>query len=270
MPACLFAIRYYLLKARPPRGPSQEENSLELAPFQVNPELDPGQLSQKYRVSGRLHIASFLDPGGAEALHSHLEHEVPWSYFLFSKNHLWEVAPESRRDYTPEQEDALYDLVYSAVQDGYAFIYETNQLTMRDANGTNKRAPHTPLIASFESFLSSRMFMDFARRVTGEGDIVRAEANATCFREGQFLAAHDDSAASTRRVAFVVNLSRSWRPEWGGLLEFISPSGHVEEAFVPFFNSLNLFRVPQAHAVSCVTPFASGPRLAISGWLHAQ
>jgi SM-20-related protein len=243
---------------------------LELVPFQVNAELDAGQLSQRFRANGRLHIPSFLNLEGAEALYGHLEHEIPWSYFLFSKNHLWEVVPETRRQYTPEQEEALYDLAYSAAQNGYAFIYETNQLTMQDANGTNKRAPHTPLIASFELFLSSGIFIEFARLVTGENDIVRAEANATCFRAGQFLAAHDDSAASTRRVAFVVNLSRSWRPEWGGLLEFISPSGHIEEAFVPFFNSLNLFRVPQAHAVSCVTPFASGPRLAISGWLHAQ
>lgn len=237
--------------------------------FQMNPELDPGQLGEVFRAKHRVHIPAFLTGTGAEVLHQHLAGEVAWSYFLFSKSRLWEVTPATRRGYTREQEQELYRLAYAAVQDGYGFIYETNQLTTQDANGAKQRVPHTALIGSFASFLNSALFLDFARRLTGAHDIVRAEANATCFRPGQFLAAHDDSAAATRRVAFVVNLGRAWRPEWGGLLEFISPQGHVEEAYVPVFNSLNLFRVPQAHAVSCVAPFAAGPRLAISGWLHA-
>jgi hypothetical protein len=36
------------------------------------------------------------------------------------------------------------------------------------------------------------------------------------------LAPHDDShAGEGRRYAYVINLSQRWKPEWGGLLQFI-------------------------------------------------
>jgi SM-20-related protein len=256
--------------------PSGERESLssvepsEPIQFQINQELDRDQLRQKFHQRNRVNIQNFLCLPGVEALYDHLANEIEWSYFLFGDSHLWEVTPESRREYTSEQEDALYDVAYSAVQSGYSFLYETNRLTTREANGATKRVSHSSLMAAFDSFLNSEAFLEFAKQVTGQNDVVRTEANATSFRPGHFLAAHDDSASGTRRLAFVVNLGRSWRPEWGGLLEFISPGGHIEEAFVPYFNSLNLFRVPQAHAVSCVAPFAPTPRFAVSGWLHAR
>jgi Rps23 Pro-64 3,4-dihydroxylase Tpa1-like proline 4-hydroxylase len=246
------------------------ESSLDPVVFEINPKLDPSRLNQAYQVNGRLHVPDFLNLAGAQALHQHLAEEIEWSYFLFNNKHLWEVSAETRRQYDTEQETALTDLAYSAGKEGYAFIYETNQLTTRDASGATKRTQHSSLIKSFVDFLHSESFMEFARRLTGASDIRSAEATATCFRPGHFLAFHDDSAASSRRIAYVVNLAQSWRPEWGGLLEFMSPEGHIAEAYVPRFNSLNVFSVPQAHAVSCVSPFAPTPRFAISGWLHAR
>ena len=242
---------------------------------QINPNLATMSYSDHYRSTGRVHIPDFLDPEGAERVASGLEHGVNWSYFLFAKDeaagkkHLWEVTPDVRANYSPEQDRALHDLAYECVKEGYGFIYETNQLTRKGEDGKTVRLPHSGEMARFEEFVNSETFLQFARRVTGVDEIRRAESNATSFGPGQFLASHDDSAAATRRVAFVFNYARHWRPDFGGLLEFLSKDGHIEEAYVPYFNSLNLFRVPQAHSVSCVSPFAPGRRLAVSGWLHA-
>ena len=59
-----------------------------------------------------------------------------------------------------------------------------------------------------------------------------------------------------------------WRPEWGGYLQFFDDEGDVVQAFRPRFNSLNLFAVPQPHAVSFVPPFAPLGRYAITGWFR--
>ena len=37
--------------------------------------------------------------------------------------------------------------------------------------------------------------------------------------------------------------------------------------FMPRWNSLSLFAVPAGHAVSLVSPWAEGERLAITGWM---
>ena len=80
--------------------------------------------------------------------------------------------------------------------------------------------------------------------------------------------------ASRRRGIFGTSRARgcrkAWRAEWGGLLLFKDDAGEVVEAFTPGFNVLNVFRVPQAHAVSMVTPFAGAPRLSITGWWRTQ
>jgi len=67
----------------------------------------------------------------------------------------------------------------------------------------------------------------------------------------------------------VLNLTPDWRPDWGGLLQFFDKRGDVFRAFTPRFNVLNLFRVPQPHNVSWVTPLAGAPRYAVTGWMRA-
>ena len=42
----------------------------------------------------------------------------------------------------------------------------------------------------------------------------------------------------------------------------------MAEAYRPSWNALNIFRVPAAHAVSSVAPFAGAPRLSITGWIR--
>jgi SM-20-related protein len=66
-----------------------------------------------------------------------------------------------------------------------------------------------------------------------------------------------------------LNLTHQWRADWGGILNFLDADGHVAEGYVPAFNALNLFRVPQRHNVSYVAPFAMNGRYSITGWLRA-
>ena len=102
------------------------------------------------------------------------------------------------------------------------------------------------------------------------GELVMVGAQATRYLPGQFLRLHDDHhAVENRRYAYVVNLSRDWEADWGGMLHFVAADGSVEEVFMPRFNSLSLFRVPHRHFVGLVSPWAKQPRLAITGWWHA-
>ena len=63
-------------------------------------------------------------------------------------------------------------------------------------------------------------------------------------------------------------LTRAWRPDWGGYLNFYDEDGDIVAGYRPRFNALNLFLVPQKHAVSYVPPFAPQARFAITGWFR--
>jgi Rps23 Pro-64 3,4-dihydroxylase Tpa1-like proline 4-hydroxylase len=112
--------------------------------------------------------------------------------------------------------------------------------------------------------------LEVFRRVTGIDGLIKADAQATLYAPGHFLTTHDDSglAKEHRRVAYVLNMTKAWRPEWGGQLQFLAAKhGAVDDTWSPAFNTLALFVVPTWHTVTYVAPFAKGQRLAITGWL---
>jgi SM-20-related protein len=148
----------------------------------------------------------------------------------------------------------------------YAFAYDAWHMVSAYKSG---REPGLPLHGLLE-FLNSPEYIAFVRALTDEPRIRRASAQATRYRPGQFLKYHTDiDSREGRLYAYVINLTRDWQADWGGLLQFIDASGAVVDTFLPRYNALSLFRVPQGHAVSLVAPWARTPRLSITGWFMA-
>jgi Rps23 Pro-64 3,4-dihydroxylase Tpa1-like proline 4-hydroxylase len=112
--------------------------------------------------------------------------------------------------------------------------------------------------------------LDLVRRVTGRGDINATSIQATRYRPGHFLNQHDDHNDRRRAAAYVLNMTPHWRWDWGGALLFSDRPGHISEGFLPAFNALNMFAVPQEHQVGFVSPFAGAHRYSITGWFLAR
>ena len=167
----------------------------------------------------------------------------------------------------PEARAQLDAAVIAAARTGFQFRYDSIRVSDDEAERAASATPLDRLARLFSSPAAIALF----RTVTGHADIDFADAQATAYHAGDFLTAHDDNVAGKgRRAAYVLNLTRVWRAEWGGLLLFHGPDGHIERGFVPKFNTLNLFEVPQDHSVSFVTPFADRPRISVTGWLRTR
>jgi len=116
-------------------------------------------------------------------------------------------------------------------------------------------------------WINSPIFIQLLRSVTGVSNIMAADAQATRYLPGHFLKRHNDQVANqSREVAYVLNLTKDWRSDWGGLLHFMDDRDRVTETYMPAFNTLTLFRVPMWHHVSYVSPAATEARYAITGW----
>ena len=235
------------------------------APYRLNPDLDRERIADAYRAGARLRIPQFLAADGAERLLAALEASDAWKLILNQDDRVIEFDRPAQAAMTPEKKVQLARALNAGAVKGFQYCYETIKAPHADAE---RAADPTPL-NEFARFLSSPEVIELLRAVTGAGDITFADAQATAYGPGHFLTPHDDLAPKQqRRVAYVLNLTPQWHVEWGGLLTFHDDSSKLAEAFIPAFNTLNLFSVPQLHSVSFVTPFAPRRRYSVTGWLR--
>jgi len=234
--------------------------------FELDPLLEPDELAAHYRPRKRLHIPGLLVPDGARRLLVDLHNSPEWKLLYNEGEKSWELSRQEQAGLTAEDKAALDAAVYKGARDGFQFRFEY----IFASDGRIKPALGTRLLAEFAAFMSSEPMLRFLRRVTGLHDIGYADAQATAYGPGDFLTVHDDDVSGkNRRAAYVFNLTPNWKADWGGLLMFHGEDGHVDESYVPTFNALNIFGVPQKHSVSMVAPFAPHPRYSVTGWLRA-
>lgn len=234
--------------------------------FSLNPQLDTGALAREFSERRRVHIPDLLASGAAEQLYAHLRARGDWRLVINQGGKLFELDRTAQAALTPTKTAALDAAIYKAAREGFQFRFET----IRVPDAEDERCADGSPLAEFARFLSAGAARDFLREVTGTGSIDFADAQATAYGPHHFLTAHDDDVAGKHRVAaYVFNLTPQWCADWGGLLMFQDATGHVDRAYTPRFNALNLFAVPQRHSVSYVAPFVPNRRYAVTGWLRS-
>ena len=117
--------------------------------------------------------------------------------------------------------------------------------------------------------MGSHQFIDFLNSITGLDLKVLNTLFMSKYKSGNFLSPHSDKGNG--KLAFVINLSKNWKPQYGGNLHFLNDDRtEIIDTFVPEFNNLVLFYVPEPdgipHYVSHVVQNVQQSRFAISGW----
>lgn len=235
----------------------------------LNSRLDPAKLTALYKAHGRIHLPDILAAADAKRLHAALV-AAPWSRTFLVDGKGYDVAlPEY--DKTPvEVREQVETAIAHGGRTGFQFDFDTWRISDHLEAGRRQGGAVADLEAAYD-MLNSEAFLGFVRQLTGDPRPVYCDAQATRYRAGQFLTAHDDNLAGKDRLyAFVLNLTPAWRVEWGGLLMFHDADGHVAEAYAPKFNAINIFSVPAWHSVSQVASYVDQPRLAITGWIRAS
>ena len=222
-------------------------------------------MASVFARSGRLHIPGFLVPEAADALYRTLEAERLWVCSTIGKGVVADVPVEALYALSEEEQACFITLAHAEAAEGFHYLFDT----VRILGFQDRDAPLAPGYRALARFLNSPAFLDFVRVLTGDDRPAFVDAQATRYRPGHYLTEHNDThPRNSRLYAYVLNLTPFWRPDWGGLLNFIDEDGHLAEAYKPSFNALNIFRVPQQHSVGFVAPFAQGSRLSVTGWIH--
>lgn len=121
---------------------------------------------------------------------------------------------------------------------------------------------------SMRKMLSSPEFIDYLNQITQLNITQLNTLFLSKYKGGHFLSPHNDKGNG--RLAFVLNLTMGWKPQYGGLLHFLNENKtEIIDTFTPQFNQLTLFEVPEEgipHYVSHVVPGIKKERFAITGW----
>jgi Rps23 Pro-64 3,4-dihydroxylase Tpa1-like proline 4-hydroxylase len=241
------------------------------SPLRLADDLDGAAWRGRLEARRRVHITQILEPASADRLHATLAAEPRWNLVTTINGRHVDLDAAGMDSQSAAQKDHFRTHVYAPARaSGFQYLFENVPIYDLHHKGSADAPNRRPWVSEVYAFLNSAPVLAFVRRVTGADDIGFADAQATRYRPGHFLTEHDDDVSGkNRRAAYVLNLTPDWRADWGGLTLFIGADGHVEEAFTPRFNALNIFLVPQSHAVSVVAPFAPAMRYSITGWFRA-
>ena len=232
--------------------------------------LDEEALARDFAKSGRLHIPDFLKPEHAQALHAALSGHISWfrTFTVNGKSYDVDLTAQAQ---TPDHVLAkIADAIAEGGRSGFQYDFELWRISDEIEAG-RRPTDNRQVLAEIYDGLNTAPFLALIHRLTNMEGAVYCDAQATRYRAGHFLTSHDDDVEGKNRLcAMVLSLTQDWRPEWGGLLLFHDGEGHICEGYMPKFNSLNLFRVPQLHSVSQVADFVTADRLSITGWIRSQ
>lgn len=235
--------------------------------MRLNPDLDADALAATFRKDRRAQAVGLLVEEDARALYEDVVAQTSWSLSLFAQGKNVDVDAAGWSKLAPDARERTRAIVHEEANHGFAYF--NRRISIYDRWHAGRRGLSAPLASLFE-FLNGADFLDFARRMTGAGDIAFADAQLTAFDPGHFLTVHnDDVEGKNRRCAYVLNLTPRWMEDWGGYLCFFDATGNLVGGYKPAFNTLNVFAIPARHSVSVVAPFAREPRYGVSGWLRA-
>jgi Rps23 Pro-64 3,4-dihydroxylase Tpa1-like proline 4-hydroxylase len=142
----------------------------------------------------------------------------------------------------------------------FAFSF---QRTMNDTK------PKKPNIEDFTKFLFKQdTVISKINEITEMGVETAHDVFLSKYRFGDFLSPHSDK--NNGRVAFVLNMTKNWKPHFGGVLHIMNQERtEIVKSVSPAYNSLVLFHIPEdtgiPHFVSHINVHGRY-RYAVTGW----
>ncbi len=211
-----------------------------------------------------LKITDFLNEDFAKRLSKCLEDEVDWGLACridAEPNTFLKTADIQNLD------KPILEKLQSQLSEEFQFVYNTYMMVTAYIE---KREPGHFLNQVLE-WLNYPDTLDYFRRLIKNPQLKKINAQATRYLPGHFLTQHNDAHEEEGRLyAYVLGFSKNWNPDWGGLLHILNKQGEITKTIIPEYNSLSIFKVPQNHFVSYVSPLAKNQRLAITGWLLSK
>jgi Rps23 Pro-64 3,4-dihydroxylase Tpa1-like proline 4-hydroxylase len=209
----------------------------------------------------RLKIDNILKPDLAEFIYKFIINEKSWNLAAginkLRFDHKLEPKNQKKNDEIGRQVNKAFSL------DQFSYIFHRSMNNSKNVSMVEK---------SIRESLNSPDFISLLNSITNLNLTKLSTLFLSRYLSGHFLSVHSDKGNG--KLAFVINLTKEWRPQYGGSLTFVSSDRlNVIESFLPGFNNMILFQVEgngidNPHLVQHISPNVLHARYAISGWFE--
>ncbi|PCH95580.1 MAG: hypothetical protein COB83_08230 [Gammaproteobacteria bacterium] len=220
------------------------------------------QLADQYQKQGFVKVSNALSESTLSTIHEFIDKQAQWNLALNHHGKHQDFNNLEVAKWSEDKKQQFEDVIFAQASDGFQYLYEA--IPIYDIFTQNLLADH--FFNDIVRFLNTEATLDFFREILAAPQITFMDAQLTRFGAGHFLNTHNDK---NRVAAMVINLTKQWRPDWGGALHLLDDEQQIEQSFLPSFNEINIFKIPRDHYVGYVSPFATGKRLAITCWLRS-
>jgi Rps23 Pro-64 3,4-dihydroxylase Tpa1-like proline 4-hydroxylase len=218
---------------------------------------DEENIKNIFSIYKRVKINNIFDPSYAEKLFLFLNNIKDWDLATGIGKNKYEKKNIPQNSNSNSLQIKNVNNAFS--NDQFSYIFNRNM------NGINMSYHEFTL----KQILSSQDFINKLNDITGLNLIKLTTLFASKYKSGNFLSPHSDKGNG--RLAFVIYLTKYWKPQYGGNLHFMNDDRtEIIDTFVPSFNDLILFYIPPnngiSHYVSHVVNGVKYNRFAITGW----
>jgi len=223
-----------------------------------------GEYSAEFQRARLVEIPNFLPPQDADRLARFLSEQMPLDWWYASTRAGATTLPVDIR-LTPGADTAI-----AAARAAATAAWQNSMFSYSFLRTKSHIAQCGCVLCATVAALTSSDALELLECITGVRVSGGSEFFASWYRPGDFLSSHRDVSRG-RKLGMVLQLTRGWRPEFGGLLNFVTDRDDgVSKVIVPQFNSACLFDLPHPsgspHFVSHVAPNVQAHRIAVSGW----
>jgi len=233
----------------------------------INPEINPLSYKEEFNQNGSVVIRNFLIEEHIEKLHNFFNNSMPENWWYSSSSPGTDGSRvkyirniDSNMDAINVEKEFSENIFGQGAYSYHFYRSIGDHFSTCNCDECN-----------FRNWLKSEEIIYFLREVSGFDITTFNTMFASKYSSGCFLGPHHDDTLG--KIGFVLQLTKDWKPQWGGILHFLSDSlDKIEYSEVPTFNTLTLFRIPEGtgkwHYVSHVSPGVKSNRIAYSGWYY--
>jgi SM-20-related protein len=225
----------------------------------VNNIINIELFNKEFNSKKIIKISNFLNSNFAELLFKYAIQEKNWNLSTGIKNNKYEKI-------NTKQNEKINDIQIKNVNNAFA-KNEFSYIFYRSMNNVNM----SYIEFTLRKYLNSDFFINKLNEITELQLTKLTTLFMSKYSSGNFLSPHSDRGNG--RLAFVINLTKFWKPYYGGILHFLNDDRtEIIDTYVPEFNNLIIFKVSEEydipHYVSHIAPNIKISRYSITGWFN--
>ena len=205
----------------------------------INSKLDISAFSDIFSSEKIVVIPNYLQEEVAKKIYHYIHNQKPksnWTSTVCVDN------VKCDKPYTDNNKKQIKNNIKKA---NAAFSNNKFSFSFQRSINTNKQ----PSMEGFTTYIfKQQSVIDNINLITNMNVETAHDVFISKYRFGDFLSPHCDK--NNGRVAFVLNLTKDWRPPYGGILHIMNQDRtEIIKSISPTFNNLVLFYIPPEHGI---------------------